>query len=43
MVKKKETSTMKKITGIVSWGMLIALIFGVGFPLILALRNFFNF
>lgn len=43
MVKKKEKSTMQKMSGIVSWGMLIALIFGIGFPLILALRNFFKF
>lgn len=43
MVKKKEKSTMQKVSGIVSWGMLVALIFGIGFPLILAIRNFFNF
>lgn len=43
MSKKKEKSTMQKVSGIVSWGMLIALIFGIGFPLVLALRSYFNF
>lgn len=43
MVKKKEKSTMQKMSKFISWGMLLALILGVGFPLILALRNFFRF
>lgn len=42
MATKKEKTTMQKMTYIVSWGMLIALILGVGIPLVLSLQSFFK-